>query len=99
LHYDPYTRVQLGQREGPLKRQRMDFLLVMSHRRRVVLEVDGHQHYADVAGAADPARYAAMVAEDRALRLIGYEVYRFGGHEFTADDFTGCSLELLRAAS
>lgn len=23
-----------------------------------------------------------MVAEDRRLRLSGYEVYRFGGHEF-----------------
>lgn len=24
-----------------------------------------------------------MVAEDRRLRLAGYEVYRFGGHELT----------------
>jgi hypothetical protein len=31
--------------------------------------------------ASDPARYAAMAATDRELRLTGYEVYRFGGHE------------------
>ena len=30
---------------------------------------------------ANPRRYAEMVAEDRELRLAGYEVYRFGGVE------------------
>jgi hypothetical protein len=30
---------------------------------------------------AKPERYAEMVAEDRGLRLRGYEVCRFGGHE------------------
>lgn len=61
----------------------MDFLLLLDHRRRVVLEVDGIQHYADAQGRASPARYAEMVAADRELRLTGYEVYRFGGHEIT----------------
>jgi very-short-patch-repair endonuclease len=86
LHYDPYTRQQLGNREGPLERQRMDFLLLMSRRSRIVLEVDGRHHYADETGRADPARYGRLVAEDRALHLAGYEVYRFGGHEFTSAD-------------
>jgi len=27
-----------------------------------------------------------MVAADRELRLAGYEVYRFGGYEFTSRD-------------
>ncbi|MET3821398.1 hypothetical protein [Burkholderia sp. lyk4-R2A-23] len=56
---------------------------------RIVIEIDGRHHYA----ASDPhapdrfiantQRYAEMVAEDRRLRLIGYEVfYRFGDHEF-----------------
>jgi hypothetical protein len=27
-----------------------------------------------------------MVAEDRDLRLLGYEVYRFGGYELSAGD-------------
>jgi hypothetical protein len=47
---------------------------------RVVLEIDGAQHYS-IDGTADPKRYADMVAEDRALRLARYGVYRFGGHE------------------
>jgi very-short-patch-repair endonuclease len=58
----------------------MDFLLLLP-RRRVVIELDGIQHYADDNKTADPARYAAMAAADRELRLTGYEVYRFGGHE------------------
>ncbi|MEU7004159.1 DUF559 domain-containing protein [Nonomuraea sp. NPDC046570] len=56
---------------------------------RVVLEVDGQQHYADgmQAGAtASPRLYSKMAAEDRALRLKGYEVYRFGGHELTRNE-------------
>ena len=59
----------------------MDFLLLLPRRRRVVIELDGIQHYADDNRVADPARYAAMAAADRELRLTGYEVYRFGGHE------------------
>lgn len=31
----------------------------------------------------DTRRYSEMVAEDRRLRMEGYEVYRFGGHELT----------------
>ena len=59
----------------------MDFLLLLPGQQRVVVELDGVQHYADD-DIADPQRYAAMVREDRRLRLAGYEVYRFGGHEF-----------------
>lgn len=77
LHYDPYTR-RAG---GALTRQRMDFLLLLACHRRVVLEVDGIQHYADSDGRASPVRYAEMAAADRELGLAGYEVYRFGGHE------------------
>ncbi len=77
VHYDPYSR-RAG---GTLTRQRMDFLLLLDRHRRVVLEVDGIQHYADDNGSASPVRYAKMVAADRDLRLAGYEVYRFGGDE------------------
>lgn len=80
LHYDPYTHRQRGHSGSPLPRQRMDFLLLYSDRRRVVIEVDGQQHYAE-SGAASPRLYAQMAAEDRRLRLAGYEVYRFGGYE------------------
>ena len=75
LHYDPYTRRE-RLRPGPLVRQRMDFLLLLPKRQRVVIEVDGQQHYADDDGYANTSQYAEMVREDRALRLAGYEVYR-----------------------
>jgi hypothetical protein len=82
LHYDPYTRRDLGPAGSPLPRQRMDFLLLLPNRTRIVIELDGRQHYADPkTKVSDPDRYAAMVAEDRRLRLRGYEVYRFGGSE------------------
>ncbi|SEE62475.1 DUF559 domain-containing protein [Streptomyces sp. TLI_105] len=58
----------------------MDFLLLLPHRVRLVLEVDGQQHYS-ANGKANPELYAQMVSEDRQLKLSGYEVYRFGGHE------------------
>jgi hypothetical protein len=44
---------------------------------------DGVRHYADSEGRASLARYAEMLATDRELRLAGYEVYRFVGHEIT----------------
>lgn len=79
LHYDPYTIKQLkGQKRLP--RQRMDFLIIFSSQHRIVIEVDGKQHYAD-GDVASPKRYAEMVAADRDIKLNGYEVYRFGGYE------------------
>jgi very-short-patch-repair endonuclease len=83
LHYDPLTIRQRADR-GILPRQRMDFLLLLSPRERVVIEVDGKQHYAE-GDVASPGLYAEMVAADRDLRLLGYEVYRFGGAEFSKD--------------
>ncbi|KFG71660.1 hypothetical protein FM21_33390 [Streptomyces mutabilis] len=79
LHYDPYTAKRRAE-PGPLARQRMDFLLLLPNRVRVVLEVDGQQHYS-VDGKASPQLYAQMVSEDRQLSLSGYDVYRCGGHE------------------
>lgn len=89
LHYDPQTRRQRGGKDSVLGRERMDFLLLLPHNTRVVLEVDGQQHYADgmqAGAAASPRLYSKMAAEDRALRLKGYEVYRFGGHELTRNE-------------
>jgi very-short-patch-repair endonuclease len=88
LHYDPYT---LKQRSGEkqLPRQRMDFLLLLSDRDHILIEVDGKHHYSkkDREGRdiADPQTYAEMVSEDRKLRLEGYEVYRFGGFELQGE--------------
>jgi hypothetical protein len=76
LHFDPATqsaRRSAGQSGSPLARRRMDFLILFSSRYRVVLEVDGVQHYAN-GDTARPAHYGEMVSEDRRLRLAGYEV-------------------------
>ena len=80
LHYDPRTASERGAGRV-LTRQRMDFLLLLGHGVRVVVEVDGKHHFAN-GEVASPARYAEMAAEDRRLRLQGYEVYRFGAAEF-----------------
>jgi hypothetical protein len=89
LHYDPYTR----RSGGTLARQRMDLLLLLPRRRRVVIELDGVQHYADASGCADPVHHATMAAADRELRLAGYEVYRFGGHEIADRDHAPALLD------
>lgn len=91
LHYDPYTVSKFG--AARLARQRMDFLILFSGFERVVIEVDGKHHYAED-NTASPRLYAAMVAADRALRLSGYEIYRFGAYELAAPE--GDRLELLR---
>lgn len=82
LHYDPHDqRTRRAAKNGtPLARQRMDFLMLFSDRKRVVIEVDGKQHYA-AGETASPRLYSAMVAEDRRLKLAGYQVFRFGGYE------------------
>src|SRR5947209_17119906 len=81
LQYDTKTLKELqGKRRIP--RERMDFLLLFSDKNRVVIEVDGKQHYAK-GDLASPQEYARMVSEDRKLRLRGYEIYRFGGFELT----------------
>jgi hypothetical protein len=80
LHYDPRTALE-RRTKRILPRQRMDFLLLLEHSTRVVVEVDGQHHFAN-GEMASPRRYAEMAAEDRRLRLQGYEVYRFGAAEF-----------------
>ena len=84
LHYDPYT-IRITQGKRRLLRQRMDFLLLLAGARRAVIEIDGKHHYADD-GIASPKLYAEMVSEDRKLTLAGYEMYRFGGNEFTSNE-------------
>jgi very-short-patch-repair endonuclease len=87
LHYDPEIVSRLPDKQA-LFRQRMDFLMLLPGRQRVVIEIDGKHHYAD-GDRADPQRYARMVEADRALRIRGYEVFRFGGAEFLQTNGTG----------
>lgn len=79
FHWDPQTVSRRG--KEALLRSRMDFLLLLPGGVRVVIEVDGKHHYSDPDGRSSPHLYAQMMAADRALRLVGYEVYRFGTAE------------------
>ena len=69
LHYDPYSIKKYGIQY--LLRQRMDFLFVLSNSTRIVIEVDGKQHYSDD-NISSPKKYAEMVSLDRDLKLLGY---------------------------
>lgn len=78
LHWDPQSVKRRGTKA--LIRSRMDFLMLLPNGVRVVLEVDGVQHYSND-GKPNPATYAEMVAADRQLKFDGYHVFRFGGLE------------------
>lgn len=79
LHYDPAIVKTLRNRL-PLPRQRMDFLILLPNRQRIVIEVDGKHHFSEN-DLPSLRVYADMVSADRELRLAGYEVYRFGANE------------------
>ena len=81
-HWDPKTVKARGKQA--LVGHRIDFLLLLPHGRRVIIEVDGAHHYS-TDGRPDPRRYAEQAAEDRRLKLYGYEVYRFGGAELSEE--------------
>lgn len=83
LHYDPAVVKTLRHRL-PLPRQRMDFLLLLPSRQRIVIEVDGKHHFSENDNPSLKV-YADMVSADRELRLAGYEVYRFGANELVGD--------------
>lgn len=83
LHYDPAVVKTLRHRL-PLPRQRMDFLMLLPSRQRIVIEVDGKHHFSKN-DLPSLKVYADMVSADRELRLAGYEVYRFGANELVGD--------------
>lgn len=66
-------------------RQRLDFVMLGSKGRKIVVEVDGPTHIADTSGRPDFAGYQAQLTADRGLMLEGYEVYTFGADEFAPD--------------
>lgn len=90
LYYD--FKVQKERTIKIFDHQCMDFLMLFSGSQRVVIELDGIQHYSDrtvrVSGnpypqpIASTTLYASMVSAQREMTLAGYEVYRFGGKEF-----------------
>lgn len=93
MYYDPKTK---GERSKQVfEHQRIDFMMIISSSQRVVIEIDGQQHYSedDIAPGsehkhyASPKRYAEMMKAHREMSLAGYDVYRFGGREFWTNDF------------
>jgi len=80
LHYDPHAKTWRGS-NVVYTHQRMDFLMLLPDGIRVVIEIDGKQHYSE-GDISSPKLYADMMVDTRALQLKGYEVYRFGGYEF-----------------
>jgi len=79
LYWDPVTAKARGPKA--LLRFRMDFLLLLSHGERVVIEVDGKHHFTSPDGRPDGTKYADNMRGDRDLKLNGYEVFRFGATE------------------
>ena len=80
LHYDPHAKIWRG--SGIVyTHQRMDFLMLLPNGIRIVIEIDGKQHYSE-GDKSSPKLYSEMVIDTRELQLKGYEVYRFGGYEF-----------------
>lgn len=86
LHWDHKTVAERGAQA--LQRFRMDFLLLLPHGIRVVVEVDGKHHYS-TDGVASSALYAKMAAADRDLKLAGYHVFRFGAEELQIEGGPG----------
>lgn len=94
LYYD--SKVQRERLVKIFDHQCMDFLMILSESRRVVIELDGIQHYAEDeevnlpgkphAHIASVSKYADMVSAQRDMTLAGYEVYRFGGKELYNDE-------------
>lgn len=88
LYYDPQTQDQRGLKI--FEHQKMDFIMIITPSQRVVIEVDGKQHYSEdemVPGTnhkyfSSPKRYSEMMKAHREMSLAGYDVYRFGGYEF-----------------
>ncbi len=90
LYYD--SKVQRERTVRIFDHQCMDFLMLFSSSQRVVIELDGVQHYSEGTvqcqgeryprALASTSKYASMVSAQREMTLAGYEVYRFGGSEF-----------------
>ena len=66
LYYDPQTLKQRGYKL--FEHQKMDFLMIFSHKDRIVIEIDGKQHYAEGA-TASPKLYSEMVRAHREMSL------------------------------
>ncbi|PFZ90015.1 hypothetical protein [Bacillus wiedmannii] len=68
----------------PNHRYTMDFKVIPNKNTKILIEIDGKEHYSKLINKqyiAAPSLYAAQVKEDRELKLKGYSIFRFGGFE------------------
>lgn len=94
LYYDPQTQDQRGLKI--FEHQKMDFIMIITPSQRVVIEIDGKQHYSEdevVPGTnykyySSPKRYSEMMKAHREMSLTGYDVFRFGGYELWVNSST-----------
>lgn len=53
--------------------------MILLDRHRIVIRIDSKHNYAD-GDKVPPSHYSDMLAEDRRMKLVGYDLYRFGGY-------------------
>jgi hypothetical protein len=80
LAYDPLTREQRFGKPA-LDQQRLDFLMYLPGRRKMIIEIDGIYHISQGDGRACLGVYSKGLAAERGLMAKGYTVYRFGTDE------------------
>ncbi len=88
----------------PEHRYTMDFMVIPNKNTKIVIEIDGIEHYSyknpDNINVASTRLYAEQMKSDRKLKLKGYTIFRFGGHEFKGtfkDEFKDEVKESLKA--
>ncbi|MFP3413749.1 hypothetical protein SB773_19460 [Bacillus sp. SIMBA_074] len=88
----------------PEHRYTMDFMVIPNKNTKIVIEIDGIEHYSyknpDNINVASTRLYAEQMKSDRKLKLKGYTIFRFGGYEFKGafkDEFKDEVKESLKA--
>ncbi|GEM_PF-728777 len=94
LHYDPKTKFERKKCafNEELTFQRMDFLIIYAGK-RIIIELDGSSHFLSE-NKIDLEKYAKQVEYDRAMKFLGYDIFRIcneellnGNAERTLSDF------------
>lgn len=81
----PEVYVQLNSTNNDYEnKQRVDFLIVLPNNRKVIIEIDGIDHYAekiDGKWIASMKKYTTDRKFDRKMSQLGYTIYRFSNSE------------------
>ena len=96
LYYDPLTQAERGYKL--FEHQKMDFLMIFSHRNRVVIEIDGkqHYHYCYLLGRIEKRQYPPRMTPHLRQEIMKAETYKARlkflqeNNITTADDLNAC---------